>query len=259
MSKKKTSQRKSEYVPINKCRPNAWNPRGMNKKELEALKLSIKERGQTQPIQVRSVRNGYEIIGGYHRWKAMKEIGFSEVEVNIVSMGDDEAKIFSLQDNIHGQDDLLRLGKLIYELTEKGYSIKRIAQVYGQEEDFLKDALKIAQEEISKKLQKLKNELKRENLVEISFIVDEKPKDQIKAFVKQITKFAAARGAEIESVKEKINTKKVTVALITFNVTSPQAKIINKAIEQLIKAKKVTKSGALELICADFLAIANSH
>jgi len=252
MTKKKTSQRKSEYVPINKCRANAWNPRGMSKKELEALKLSIKERGQTQPIQVRPVKNGYEIIGGYHRWKAMKELGFSEVEVNIVSMEDDEAKIFSLQDNIHGQDDLLRLGKLIYELTEKGYSIKRISQVYGQEEDFLKDALKIAQEEISKKLQKLKNELKRENLVEISFIVDEKPKEQVKKFVKEVTKFATSRGAEIESVKEKINSKKVTVALITFNVTSPQAKTINRAIEKLIKAKKITKSQALELICADF-------
>lgn len=252
--KKKKTQRKSQYVPIEKCRPNAWNPRGMNKKEFAALKLSIKEHGQTQPIQVRSIKNGYEIIGGYHRWSAMKELGFLEVEVNITDMNDEEAKIFSLQDNIHGNDDLLRLGKLVYELTEKGYSIKKIAQVYGQEEDLLKDALKVAQEEISKKLKKLKDELTKENLVEISFIVDEKPKDQMKTFVKEVTKFAKAKGVEVESVKEKVNAKKVTVALITFSVTSPQAKVINGAVEKLIKAEKVSKSRALELICADFLA-----
>lgn len=252
--KKKSEKRKSEFVPIEKCRPNAWNPRGMNKKEFEALKLSVKEHGQTQPIQVRTVKDGYEIIGGYHRWLAMKELGYLEIEINPTSMNDDEARIFSLQDNIHGQDDLLRLGKLVYELTEKGYSIKKIAQVYGTEEDTLKDALKVAQEEIAKKLQKLKNELSRENFVEMSFIVDEKPKDQIKTFVKEVTKYAESRGAEVKSVKESINPKKVTVALITFNVTAPQAEVINRAIEKLIKAEKVSKSRALELICADFMA-----
>ena len=254
MKKQKGEKRKSEFVPIEKCRPNAWNPRGMNKKEFEALKLSIKEHGQTQPIQVRPIKDGYEIIGGYHRWLAMKEIGFLEGEVNTTPMNDDEAQLFSLQDNIHGQDDLLRLGKLVYELTEKGFSIKKIAQVYGAEEDALKDALKVAQEEIAKKLQKLKSELAKENFVEMSFIVDEKPKDQLKTFVKEVTKFAESKGAEVESVRERINSKKVTVALITFNVTAPQAQVINRAIEKLIKAEKVSKSRALELICADFMA-----
>lgn len=251
--KKSIQKRQSQFVPIEKCRPNAWNPRGMNKKEFEALKLSIQEHGQTQPIQVRPVKNGYEIIGGYHRWLAMKELEFKEVEINPVSMNDDEAQIFSLQDNIHGQDDLLRLGKLVYELTSKGYSIKKIAQVYGQEEDLLKDALKIAQIEIAKKLQKLKNELSKENLVELAFIVDERPAEQIKKFIQEVTKFAENKGVGVESVKEKINPKKVTVALITFSVTSPQAKVINKALEKVIKAGKTNKSGALETICSNFL------
>ena len=254
MKKKKVEKRISQFVSVEKCRPNAWNPRGMNKKEFEALKLSIQEHGQTQPIQVRPIKDGYEIVGGYHRWLAMKELKFLEVEVNITPMGDDEAKIFSLQDNIHGNDDLLRLGKLVYELTEKGFSIKKIAQVYGAEEDALKDALKVAHEDIAKKLQKLKDEMTKENFVELSFIIDEKPKDQMKTFVKEVTKFAEAKGAEVESVKEKINPKKVTIALITFSVTGPQAKVINRAIEKLIKAEKVSKSRALELICADFLA-----
>lgn len=241
-------------MPLEKCKPNQWNPNRMNKKEFEALKLSIKENGQTKPIQVRPIKDGYEILGGYHTWLAMKELGLLEIEINGRKLNDDDAKIFSLQDNIGGQDDIMRLGKLVYELTEKGYSIKKIAQVYGEAEDALKDALKVVQEEMDKKLKKLKEELSRENLVELAFIVDEKPKDQIKQFVKDITKFSETRGAEVVSAKEKINPKKVTVNLITFSVTAPQAKVINRAIEKLIKDEKVSRSRALELICADFLA-----
>ncbi len=252
--KNKTEKRISEFVPLEKCRPNQWNPNRMNKKEFEALKLSIKENGQTKPIQVRPIKDGYEILGGYHTWLAMKELGLLEAEVNVRKLNDDDAKIFGLQDNISGQDDIMRLGKLVYELTEKGYSIKKISQVYGEAEDALKDALKVVQEEMDKKLKKLKEELSRENFVELAFIVDEKPKDQIKQFVKDITKFGETRGAELVSAKEKINPKKVTVNLIAFSVTAPQSKVINRAIEKLIKDEKVSRSRALELICADFLA-----
>lgn len=252
--KNKIEKRISQFVPIEKCKPNQWNPNRMNKKEFDALKFSIKEHGQTKPIQVRPIKDGYEILGGYHTWLAMKELGFLEIEINSRKLNDDDAKIFSLQDNISGQDDIMRLGKLVYELTQKGYSIKKIAQVYGEAEDALKDALKVVQEESDKKLQKLKNELNRENIVELAFIVDEKPKDQAKQFVKDIVKFGETRGAALVSAKEKINPKKVTVNLITFSVTAPQSKVINRAIEKLIKDEKVSRSRALELICADFLA-----
>lgn len=252
--KKKIEKRISQFVPLEKCKPNQWNPNRMNKKEFEALKLSIKENGQTKPIQVRPIKDGYEILGGYHTWLAMKELGFLEAEVNIRKLNDDDARIFGLQDNISGQDDIMRLGKLVYELTQKGYSIKKIAQVYGEAEEMLKDALKVVEEEAAKKLQNLKDELNRENFVEMAFVVDEKPKDQIKQFVKDITKFAELKGAEVVSSKEKINPKKVTVNLITFSVTSPQAKVINRAIEKVMKSENVSKTRALELVCADFLA-----
>ena len=241
-------------MPLEKCKPNQWNPNRMNKKEFDALKLSIKENGQVKPIQVRPIKDGYEILGGYHTWLAMKELGVLEIEVNVRKLNDDDAQIFSLQDNISGQDDIMRLGMLVYELNKKGYSIKKIAQVYGTEEDMLKDALKVAKEDVEKLKKKLNEEMNRENFVEISFIIDERPKDQMKTFIKEVSKFAHDKGVGVESVKEKVNPKKMTVALIAFNVTAPQAQVINRAIEKLIKAEKVSKSRALELICADFMA-----
>src|SRR3989338_1824791 len=175
--KNKSKKLKTEIAPLGSCHPNPWNPNRMNRKEFEALKLSVKEHGQTKPIQVRKTGKDYQILGGFHTWSAMKELGEKEIAVSIHDFNDDDAKIYSLQDNISGQDDLLKLGMLVYELTQKGHTIEKIARVYGQEEETLKDALKLAEEEADEKLKKLNEEVNRPHLVEVSFIVDEDPKE----------------------------------------------------------------------------------
>lgn len=252
--KKQSKELKTEIVPIGSCKPNPWNPNRMNRKEFEALKLSVKEHGQTKPIQVRRHGKDIQILGGFHTWSAMKELGLETIAVNIHELNDDDAQIYSLQDNISGQDDLLKLGLLVYELTQRGHTIEKIAKVYGQEEETLKDALKVAEEEANEQLKKLKAEVERPHLVEVSFIVDEDPKERIAQFVKDVAEFAKSRGANVIETKEKVNPKRVTISLITFSVTAPQATVINEAIDSLAKSEKATRSRALELICADWLA-----
>jgi len=74
-------------VDINKVFPNDYNPKlnfrdvPKNLEEFEKVKESIKQFGQVQPIIVREFKDGYEIINGYHRWEAMKELGFDEIEI----------------------------------------------------------------------------------------------------------------------------------------------------------------------------------
>ena len=52
------------------------------KKEFERIKKSIQEHGQMDPIIVREIKNNeYEIVNGYHRWNAMKDLGYDECEI----------------------------------------------------------------------------------------------------------------------------------------------------------------------------------
>ena len=52
------------------------------KKEFERIKKSLQEHGQMDPIIVREIEdNKYEIINGYHRWNAMKDLGYYECEI----------------------------------------------------------------------------------------------------------------------------------------------------------------------------------
>lgn len=68
--------------------PNEYNPKisfrdnKENMEEFEKIKASIVVAGQILPVLVRELDGGkYEIINGYHRYEAMKELGYSTIEV----------------------------------------------------------------------------------------------------------------------------------------------------------------------------------
>ena len=70
----------NKVVDILKVMPNDYNPKinidenEANRAEFEKVKDSIKIAGQIQPLIVRELPKGkYEIINGYHRWRAMQE------------------------------------------------------------------------------------------------------------------------------------------------------------------------------------------
>ena len=63
---------KSDKTPIHQLVPNKFQPRkNFEKKQLEELAVSIKNRGIIQPIAVRKISdNKFEIIAGERRWRA---------------------------------------------------------------------------------------------------------------------------------------------------------------------------------------------
>jgi len=75
-------------VDINQLKPNEYNPKldfktdENNAREFEKIKKSLEKLGQVDPILVREIgRDEYEIVNGYHRWEAMKELGYKTCEI----------------------------------------------------------------------------------------------------------------------------------------------------------------------------------
>ena len=62
-------------VPIEKIEPNTYNPNAVAPLEMKLLYDSIKEDGYTMPIvcYYDSVRDIYEIVDGFHRYRVMLE------------------------------------------------------------------------------------------------------------------------------------------------------------------------------------------
>jgi len=258
--KKLTAQIKT--VKIKECVPNWWNPNEMNARQFASLKKAITKFGQTKPIQVgvwpnMKVKDGYVIVGGYHTWKVLGEIGNSEIEANVHEFkNEDEAKLYGLTDNIHGSNQQIKLGKLAYELTQNGYSIKEIASNLGEEDVNVKDALDLVKDEIEKKMIELKK-AERENFVVLNFIVDKDPKKSADDFIATVTAFAKTKGVKVSKAVKDVNSQRETIALISFNVTNPQKNAVDEALSALTKSAKMTDSEAIAEICGRFLLTLN--
>lgn len=80
-------------VAIDKLRPNAWNPNFQDEATFRKELASIRRFGFVDPIIVRLDGAMYEIIDGEHRWKAARELGYTEVPVfDIGPISEHEAK-----------------------------------------------------------------------------------------------------------------------------------------------------------------------
>ena len=77
-------------IDITKVRPNRFQPRqDFDVEALAELSRSIKEKGVIQPITVRRVANGYELVAGERRVRASIEAGLTLIPAYILDVNTD--------------------------------------------------------------------------------------------------------------------------------------------------------------------------
>jgi ParB family chromosome partitioning protein len=90
---------------IEELRPNRYQPRkNFNDGTQKQLVASIKSTGIIQPIVVRKIDNGYEIIAGERRWRAAQAAGLKDVPIVIREATDMQAAEMSLIENIQREE-----------------------------------------------------------------------------------------------------------------------------------------------------------
>jgi ParB family transcriptional regulator, chromosome partitioning protein len=86
-------------------RPNKFQPRTqMDDERIEDLARSIRANGIIQPIVVRKVEHGYEIIAGERRWRAAQRAGLLKVPVVVRDIPEDRLLAVALIENIQRED-----------------------------------------------------------------------------------------------------------------------------------------------------------
>lgn len=88
-------------VDIDKIEPNKNQPRKIfEENTLEELAESIKEHGVIQPIILKKINSGYEIIAGERRWRASKIAGIKKIPAVVKNIDDLKAFETALVENL---------------------------------------------------------------------------------------------------------------------------------------------------------------
>lgn len=103
-----------QNIHIDHIRPYWRNPR-KNEKAVEAVKKSIEEYGFNSPIVV---DKNFVIIAGHVRYKALRELGYSEVPCVVLDISEEKAKQYRIADNKTSELADWDTDKLMFELRE---------------------------------------------------------------------------------------------------------------------------------------------
>jgi len=94
-----------ETINIAYIHPNQYQPRKQfNEESLKELAESIKQNGIIQPIIVRKVASGYQIVAGERRWRAAKIAGLSEIPAIVRDFDDLQVMEIALIENLQRED-----------------------------------------------------------------------------------------------------------------------------------------------------------
>jgi ParB family chromosome partitioning protein len=92
-------------IPLSQLRANPYQPRKtFNQDSINELAASIKEHGVIQPIIVRTVLKGYEIIAGERRFRASQACGAATIPAVVKKFSDQQAMEIALIENVQRED-----------------------------------------------------------------------------------------------------------------------------------------------------------
>ena len=134
------------FMPAKNIRPNPSQPRTVFQEQaLQELCESIRRHGILQPLSVRRVGTGYELIAGERRLRAGIMAGLSEVPCIVMNMSDQESGMVALVENLQRQDlDFIEEAQGISLLMESwSMNQEQTARVLGKSQSAVANKLRL--------------------------------------------------------------------------------------------------------------------
>lgn len=154
-----------QKINIKNLKTAEYNPRIDLKpgdEKYEHIKKSIEEFGYVDPIVV---NKNMTVIGGHQRLKILKELGYTEIECNVVDVNKNiEKKMNIALNNNNGEWDNEKLKQLMQEISKEfedldstGFNREEIDELFGESEEISEDNFDVEKhaEEIKEPITKL--------------------------------------------------------------------------------------------------------
>ena len=137
------------FLPARAIRPNPAQPRKVFREEaLSELADSIRQHGILQPLSVRRIGAGYELIAGERRLRAAQMAKLTEIPCIVMNMDERESSLAAMVENLQRQD---------LDFIEEAAGIARLIQQWNMSQEQIARMLGKSQSAIANKLRLLRH------------------------------------------------------------------------------------------------------
>jgi ParB family transcriptional regulator, chromosome partitioning protein len=140
------SQEKILQIPLSSIKTNKYQPRvDFNQEKLNDLINSIKEKGVVQPVLVRKTMDGYELIAGERRLRAVRSIGLDKVPAIVRNVTDVDMLEISLIENIQREElnPIEEAHAFQKFITDFNFTQEKIAKALGKDRSTIANIIRL--------------------------------------------------------------------------------------------------------------------
>jgi len=126
--------------------PNPFQPRSdIDDDQLEELTRSIERHGVVQPLVVRPVGTGYQLVTGERRWRAAQRAGLATIPCLVRDTSDSEALQIALVENLQREDlNPIDAAHGYHQLVEDfGLTQEQVASIVGKSRAAVANTLRL--------------------------------------------------------------------------------------------------------------------
>ena len=133
-------------IPSSQIRPSRYQPRiRFDEESLRELAGSIRENGLIQPITVRKIDGGYEIIAGERRYRACKMADYTEIPCYIMSPTEEQAAQMALVENVQRENlsAIEEAKSYVQIMRQSGMTQEQVAKKIGKSQSAVANKIRL--------------------------------------------------------------------------------------------------------------------
>lgn len=228
-----------EQIEMKMIRPSSFAVRDKFQKyceDDESLIISIREHGLIQPILIRPLSHGFEIVAGHRRYQACKSLRWRFIPCKIREMTNKQAFEIQLSENIQrkSMDPIEEAEAFRRYVIDFGWGgVSDLAKKIGKSEEYVSHRIQLLKlsDEIKKKI--ASNRLNVSKAIEISTIPIEKQSQIVGEIIEN--NLSVKRIRELKMIlRDNINEEYTNIGFANGN-------------NYLSKSLKITKKASLSL------------
>ena len=139
------SEQTIQQLPLEQLSVSALQPRKrLDPEAIAELASSIADKGVLQPILVRPVRRGFEIVAGERRFRAAQQVGLRTIPAVIKALSDRETLEIAIVENLQREDlSALEEARAFKQLMGFGLSQDAVAKAVGKSRSAVANAVRL--------------------------------------------------------------------------------------------------------------------